>query len=141
MICLPLVESVLSNAPNAVTGISPNQYLFGNLFTAHRGLHTPFSGPKPSNEYLDQLHALQPLIIQSCQRYHAEQADKNIQSGLNQTLTEFPPGSYVVVTYPERPPHKLAAPLRGPFLVQGTINDGLQSSETYIVQDLTTGNL
>jgi transposase InsO family protein len=33
MICLPLVESVLSNAPNAVTGISPNQYLFGNLFT------------------------------------------------------------------------------------------------------------
>ncbi|MFN9910114.1 MAG: hypothetical protein ACK56F_29045, partial [bacterium] len=39
---LPIVSSIINNVINSVTGLSPNEYLYGSLFTTHRGLATPF---------------------------------------------------------------------------------------------------
>jgi len=140
-LALPIVESIVNNVPNTTTGISAMQYLYGPLFTAHRGLNTPFPGPRPLDETLRHLHKLQPLLIQASQRHQATRSDAQVSNSLNRTLTRFAIGSYVVVTYPNRPPHKLLSRYRGPFLVKDRVRDGSKESDTYICQDLPTGKV
>jgi len=136
---LPIVESIINNVPNTVTKITPNQYLHGNLFSAHRGLNTPFRGKRPVKQILQELWDIQPLLIHASQRFQAKEADQRIAAGLRTPLTRFTPNSYVVISYPNRPPDKLSSKYRGPFLLKGPVTTGKKTSDAYIVEDLTTG--
>jgi hypothetical protein len=138
---LPIVESIINNVPNSITGLSAMQYLYGPLFTAHRGLNTPFPPAKPVDKVIQELHGLQPLLIAASQRYQAQTADAKIFNSLAARTTRFPTNSYVVVTYPNRQPHKLLSRYRGPFLVKDQVKDGDKVSDTYICQDLVTGKI
>jgi hypothetical protein len=86
------------------------------------------------NEYLRQLWDLQPLLIQASQLHQAEVSDNRRKAGLDRELDRFESGSYVVVRYTERPP-----PVRGPFLVKGRVTEGAKETDTYIVEDMTSG--
>jgi hypothetical protein len=136
---LPIVESIINNVPNSVTQITPNQYLHGNLFTAHRGLNTPFKGKRPMKEFLQQLWDIQPILIKASQAFQAAEADQRISKGIKKPLTRFAPDTYVVVSYPTRAPDKLTPKYRGPFLLKGPVTNGKKTSDSYIVEDLTTG--
>jgi hypothetical protein len=91
------------------------------------------------NEYLRTLWDLQPLLIRASQIHQAEVSDTRRKAGLERDIDRFDPGTYVVVRYPERAPNKLSSPVRGPFLVKGRITEGEKETDTYIVEDLTSG--
>ena len=136
---IPIVESIMNNVANTVTGITPNQYLHGVIFDAHRGLNSPFAGKRPITKYLQDLWDLQPLLIQASQAHQAEQSDARHAAGLRRVIDDFEPGSYVVVTYPDRSPTKLSSKYRGPFLVKQRVTEGKKKTDTYIVEDITSG--
>jgi hypothetical protein len=131
---LPIVSSIINNVINSVTGLSPNEYLYGSLFTTHRGLATPFPpNSRPVTDIISEIHRLQPLIIAASQRWQAAHLDSIVSKSLRTPLDEFHPGEFVLVKYPNRPPSKVNSKYRGPFLVQA------RHSDSYICQDLTTG--
>jgi hypothetical protein len=130
---LSIAESIVNNTINSVTGLTPIQYLHGNLFTSNRSLLVPFPGPLPMGEVLQRMQSNQLAMIKASQLFQAQTSDSRIASTINDTVTIFPTGSFVTVTYPNRPPTKFSSKFRGPFLVQSFNND------QYFVQDLTTG--
>ena len=132
---LTIANGIVNNTVNAVTKITPIQYLHGNLFTAYRNILQPFPGPLPMIDSLHQIRQVHIDLVNRSQIYQARASDKRIAQTVTVPSTIFPVGSFVTVTYPQRPPTKLHSKLRGPFLVQAIDND------KYTCQDLPTGKL
>ena len=132
---LSIAESIINNTVNSVTNLTPIQYLHGNLFTANRSLLIPFPGPLPMGEALQRMQSNQLAMIKASQLFQAQDSDARIATTIPNTTTIFPTGSFVIATYPNRPPSKLSSKLRGPFLVQDFNND------QYFVKDLTSGKI
>ena len=86
-------------------------------------------------EVLQRMQSNQLAMIKSSQLFQAHDSDTRIAATMPHPITIFPVGSFVTVTYPNRPPTKFSSKLRGPFLVQDFTND------QYFVKDLTTGKL
>jgi len=132
---LSIAESIVNNTVNSITQLTPIQYLHGNLFTANRSLLIPFPGPTPMGDVLQRMQSNQLAMIKSSQLFQAHDSDARIAATMPHPITIFPVGSFVTVTYPNRPPTKFSSKLRGPFMVQDFTND------QYFVKDLTTGKL
>ena len=134
---LPLVQRIINATPHSATGVPPARLLYGDAVTLDRGVITPFQeahGPIVVEDYIIKLTAAQQAIIQASQDHQ----DLVVEERLKKTPenpTEFEVGDYVLVSYPERPPTKLAPRWRGPLIIvdsQGT---------TYKCQDLSTKKL
>jgi hypothetical protein len=74
-------------------------------------------------------------MIHQSQIYQARHSDARIKATVQAPSSLFPIGSYVTVTYPNRPPSKLHSKLRGPFIVKSITNDA------YFCEDLPTGKI
>jgi hypothetical protein len=95
---------------------------------------TSVNGTIQTAEYLETLRKTQLLLIQSTQKFLEENAA--IREGKGNLITEyetFDIGDYVLLSYPSRPPTKLAGLYRGPLIIHRKIR-----KDIYEVRDLVT---
>jgi putative transposase len=149
-VVLPLVQRILNAAPNAVTGVSPAQLIFGNSVDLDRGIFLPTEeregteGVTPSiKQYLDKLLAAQSVCIEIARQKQllfdvsnlTREGEEDAEPRQN---TEFGVNSYVLLRYPNTGvvnggrPDKLRTRWQGPFRVIERIGD------RYKLQNLVT---
>jgi hypothetical protein len=150
---LPLVQRIFNSSINDSIGTTPTQILFGNAINTERGL---FAGSETSqhasltsmSDWVEKMLTAQADIIaiaQETQRKtdmeHMFPSPKRIRTSTSSEdlpVTEFPNGTFVLVSYPNnpitgmRPPDKLMATLKGPYKVVNSVGSAIT------VQNLVT---
>ncbi|KPA73067.1 hypothetical protein ABB37_10147 [Leptomonas pyrrhocoris] len=132
---LPLVQRIINATPHAATMVAPSRLLFGSAVDTDRQLLKPISSERRSvtvEDYVQELIQAQESLIAASQDHQ----DKVIEERLSQSAenpTEYAAGDYVVVSYPDRPPSKLAPRWRGPLIIADRVG-----SDMYQCQDLVT---
>jgi len=125
--CLPLVQRILNSTIHESIGMTPAQLLFGNNVDLDRGIFLDnsesLSEDAPTTDvqnralrdHIEALWKAQDTLVAKAQEIQEEvlaKLDKSKQpSG---PISQYEPGSYVLLTYPDRPPSKLHMPWRGP---------------------------
>ena len=73
-------------------------------------------------DYLFKLREAQSILVQVTQDYlQRHQRKRSVDGGpKNSEVTKFAAGDYVLLTYPNRPPNKLAGMYRGPKVITAT---------------------
>ena len=121
-ICLPLVQRILNATTHSTTGFAPAELitpavpLNSGIIFPHRTAQTV--GDVQS--YITKLYEHQGKIIDLAQKSLAKKDATNMQLRKKaKPLTEFPVGSYVLLTHPRdsRAPSKLDSVWRGPYQV------------------------
>jgi hypothetical protein len=133
---LPLVQRIMNAAPHAGTGTAPVRLLFGDAITPDRHLlvdSKDFEGKSSTVEdYIQQLQVSQATLVAASQQHQEKVVARRLKDS-PATPTTFQVGDYVLVSYPNRPPSKLAPRWRGPMVIVEQIG-----SNSYSCQDLTT---
>ena len=122
---LPLVQRIINSKVHLTTGVSPAQLLFGNAIDLDDQI---LNSPSESNstttisDWADKMLTKQKQIITLAQKYQMEHDEHHLLTKVtevknNNVIEEFPINSFVLVEYPNRPPHKLALQNAGPFRV------------------------
>ena len=132
--CLPLVQHIINNALNRVTGLAPAQLLYGDAIDLSRQLLTlpPEEGRVVAfADYLEGLIHAQSnyarLALEAQQRHVAAYLEQ-----LPANPTSFNVGDCVLVSYPNQAPSKLHPRWRGPMIVMSI------AGNTYECQDVLT---
>jgi len=128
---LPLVQRILNATHNSSIGTYPAQLLFGDALPIQGPLlctATESTLPTPLHAYLKTLlHHITTVVIKSqdflMNRQHLTDARRD-QLRLAQPH-EFQVGDYVLVSYSNRAPHKLAAVYRGPLKIVERVRDDM----------------
>ena len=132
---LPLIQRIINATPHRTTGTSPVRMLFGGTVSLNRGLVSESrSDDAPVStveDYVQQLAEAQRVLLDAA-RQHQEKVIAEYLKDSPGNPTEFPDGSYVLVSYPDKPPSKLHPRWRGPMVVVD------HSTSTYRCQDLNT---
>jgi Chromo (CHRromatin Organisation MOdifier) domain len=135
---LPLVQRILNFTKDGSINVAPAQVIFGDMIPASQAIDmTSTDGSVPVSEYLRVLKTKQLALIQATQEYLKQQSD--IKDGKTDLIVELPNydiGDYVLLSYPSRPPSKLAGLYRGPLVVTRKLRKDL-----YEVTDLITNKL
>ena len=122
---------------SSVTGVSPNDLLFGGKLETEGALlqQIPQSVQlTPLSDWSSDMLSTQNKLIALAQKRQREKDDNHIVKG-NTSVTQFAPNSFVLVSYPNtpmgrKPPSKLHTPWKGPMRVIS--NKGAE----YTVHDL-----
>jgi hypothetical protein len=126
----------MNAAPHAGTGTAPVRLLFGDAITPDRHLlvdSKDFEGKSSTVEdYIQQLQVSQATLVAASQQHQEKMVAQRLKDS-PATPTTFQVGDYVLVSYPNRPPSKLAPRWRGPMVIVEQIG-----SNSYSCQDLTT---
>lgn len=143
---LPLVQRIMNAQRLIPTGTSPAQIIFGNalnldagiLLTAASNNETPQNQRRRLSEWTAKMLKVQQDIItvaqQTQSKTHEDYFDK-----FDNTRTEFPINSYVLVNYGDKqPPTKFHAHWRGPYRV---VHQDDTDKNRYTVQNLVTNKL
>jgi transposase InsO family protein len=143
---LPLVQRIMNAQRLIPTGTSPAQIIFGNALNLDAGIllstntnnETPQTQRRRLSEWTAKMLKLQHDIISVAQqtqsKTHEDYFDK-----FNDTRTEFPINSYVLVNYGDKqPPTKFHAHWRGPYRV---VHQDDTDKNRYTVQNLVTNKL
>lgn len=133
---LPLVQRVINATPHLATGAPPVRMLFGDAVQLDRGVLLPFRDGAAAEDvavedYVQRLTAAQREILRASQEHQDRVVEQRVAES-PEDPTSFEPGEYVLASYPNRPPSKLAPRWRGPLVVverQGSV---------YQCQDLLT---
>ena len=137
---LPIVQRICNATYVSSIGCSPSELIFGSGLHLNRGLTTSFTFstcPPSPLPYINSLLNSQASLIRASQLFLAQQRDYAAASEriTNSSATDFPPNSYVLVTYPTEFRPKLANQLRGPFRVVSSLHS------TYLLQSLTDNSI
>jgi hypothetical protein len=135
---LPLVQRILNYSIDGSLGIAPAQIIFGDMLPINISFDMRSeNGIVPVTEYLTQLKSKQLSLIQASQSFLSKQAEKrDSKSDLIQELPEYQIGDYVLLSYPSRPPSKLAGLYRGPMMIHRKLR-----KDMYEVIDLITNKI
>jgi hypothetical protein len=135
---LPLVQRILNFTKDGSIGLSPAQVIFGDMLPIGPSIIVSVTDRViQSNEYLETLRKNQLWLIQESQKFLEENA--TVREGKGNVITDYPSfdiGDYVLLSYPSRPPSKLAGIYRGPLVVHRKIRDDL-----YEVRDLVSDTI
>jgi transposase InsO family protein len=145
--CLPLVQRILNATVHDTTGLAPAQILFGNAVDLDRGIFLDYHGKdlpdKPTTDkaniqlrqYVDELWSKQQELMELA-RSHQKQHDEEhkIANAPKGPITEYPPQTLILLSYPDRPPSKLHMPWKGPRRVLK------QEGPHVTVQNILNGN-
>jgi len=130
---LPLVQRILNFTKDGSINLCPAQVIFGDMIPMDASIIMSSSdGVIPTSDYLEMLKVKQLRLIQESQRYLEENAVT--REGKGNLIIDYPlfdVGDYVLLSYPSRPPSKLAGIYRGPLVIHRRIRKDL-----YEVRDL-----
>jgi hypothetical protein len=143
---LPLVQRIMNAEIHLSTGVSPAQIVFGNSIDLDRMILNPpvapevsvprtrscgsalrqAPGEQPLSEWMGKMLKNQSLLIKLAQDDLDARDYKHITANrLIGPRTEFPAGSYVLVSPPEGKGTKLSSPWHGPYRVVTSSQDTL----------------
>jgi hypothetical protein len=117
---LPMVMRIINSKTHTVTGVSPAQLLYGHKIDLDRRILQPahqMESEQTFHEWVNHMTKQQDKIIDIALQHQLEVNVEHMNSCNDQLLTEFPDDSYVLLSYPTRPPTKLLMEWRGPFKV------------------------
>lgn len=139
---LPLVQRVVNASWHSALGTSPIRVMFGAAVTPDRMLCSVSADAEQSpvvvEDYVQRLINAQRELIRASEEHQQEVIDKRLAVGIGDEVVAYEVGDYVLVSYPERPPSKLAPRWRGPMVVAEVPRvDG----STVVCQDLRTQKL
>jgi len=117
---LPLVHRILNYTLDGSIGTQPGRVIFGDMVDCDLAMHLQegTTGRNPE-DYLLKLREAQSILVQVTQDYlKKHQRKRSVDGGpKNLEVTKFAVGDYVLLTYPNRPPNKLAGMYRGPVVI------------------------
>jgi hypothetical protein len=128
---LPLVQRILNFTIDGSTGTQPARIIFGDMLPLEHAFDTDLPDrPVEVSQYLIELSTAQKALIEASQAYlSANQRRRAAPISISDRPIAV--GDYILLTYPSRPPSKLASLYRGPFIVTDHDHDML-----YTVLDL-----
>jgi hypothetical protein len=135
---LPLVQRILNYTKDGSIGLAPAQILFGDMLPTNPFIDMVTDQETvPVADYLLKLKEKQMVLIRESQLFLEQQANKREgKSNVVVDLPEYQLGDYVLLTYPSRPPTKLAGLYRGPMIIHKKIR-----KDIYEVLDLITNKV
>jgi hypothetical protein len=91
----------------------------------------------PLAEYLLKLKEKQIILIKESQKFLMQRAEsRESKSNIVEDLPEYQVGDYVLLSYPSRPPSKLAGMYRGPMIIHKKVR-----KDIYEVLDLISNKI
>lgn len=137
---LPMVQRILNSIVDSSLGTSPARLIFGPDMPIHDNLTVVESGilvtdyVQRLNEQLQLVHGIARQTLDA-----RDEAHRRRQTALDKDKpVKLGPGDYVLLVYPERPPHKLAPVLRGPYIVLEAQRDDLITISNLISNRIST---
>jgi hypothetical protein len=138
--CTPLVQRIMNASVHSATGLAPAAVVTPGI-DLNKGIVYPLTKGKDDtdslHEFTQKLLEHQAKIVRLVTtKLAAKKAIRLVQpEGSTRSVTEYLPGSFVLVAYPEgtRAPTKLHMPWIGPMQVVSRTNN------EYIVRNLVTG--
>jgi hypothetical protein len=121
---LPLVQRIINGEPHSVTGVAPSALLYGNSLNLSRGIWKPRVNDSiiKLSLYAQEVLSVQEMLEDKAFMNQANTEWERLKDSTAIQISSFPIGSFVVAKYESkdnRPPHKLATLVRGPFEVLG----------------------
>jgi transposase InsO family protein len=117
---IPLVMRIVNSSPHSRTRVEPYRLLFGNAVQLNRGIFLQQEARPdtdvPMSRFVSKLLSIQDQLL-TVARTSLRKADEAHIASYSAARTEFPIGSYVLLTYPTEPPTRLHPRKRGPFEV------------------------
>jgi len=134
---LPLVQRILNFTKDGSIDTSPSQLLFGNMLPTDVSiLMSSVDGSIRVSDYLKSLQSHQSVLIKRSQDYLTKQVDYRDHKVPISNSRSFKVGDYVLLSYPSRPPTKLAGLYRGPLIIHRQLHPDI-----YEVLDLITDRI
>jgi hypothetical protein len=124
---LPLVQRLLNFTVDFSLGESPAKVVFGDMIATnvYVDLAASYDGVLVS-DYLKQLKEVQTKLIEASRAHLDEEARKRDDKVPDEDAkSPIEKGDYVLMTYPARPPNKLASRYRGPLIVHEMERDDI----------------
>jgi len=121
-LAIPIVQRILNSAYSDRTGITPASLLFGNSLDLDRGIFLPLS-ERPSSDIplsttMSNMLAFQDKIMTTARSVLMETDKLHMGKLQGQSITVFPPDSFVLVKYRKgSPPSRVHTNWRGPMRV------------------------
>ena len=131
---VPIVQRIVNSCYHSSIGTAPIRLLYGGMVTANRGLLFPFYDNDSTSTYADyvqELGAAERELMEKSRQHQQKVIDEFLKDAPANPDT-FSVGDLVLVSYPQRPPSKLAALWRGPYSVT------VAGDRTFTVQDPVT---
>ena len=123
---LPLAQRIINTTKSSTTGWCPAEMMFGQRVNPDRCLlrePVDYSIESPTlREYMDRLVEDLQHINMHAQAVQEGDRKHRRRVTFSKAEAEFPVGSWVLVDWPDRPPTKLHAPVRGPFQIIRHVN-------------------
>ena len=135
---LPIVQRIFNSDIKEALGVSRAQVLFGNALDLDRGILLQYTASPTTStlsEWTASMLEAQRVLLQTAYDKQLISNRKHLDQDL--ALTEFPVGSYVLVSYELKPPDKLHTHYQGPLKVvasRGSIYS-LQNLVTEVIRD------
>ena len=117
-------QRIVNATVHSSIGMSPYQLLYGDTINLEEGIFIPFKTPDatPLNELITQAIATRQSLMESASK-HQDRINTKHLSNVPESITSYPIGSYVTVSYPDnilgRPPSKFHTKRKGPYKVVG----------------------
>ena len=129
---LPLVQRIINYAVDGSIGTQPGRVLFGDMVDCDlvMDLQEGTTGRNPE-DYLLKLREAQSIFVQTTQDYLRKHKRKISVDGGPKIW--FAAGDYVLLTYPNHPPNKLADIYRRPMVITS-----IDRQDLVYVRDLIT---
>jgi hypothetical protein len=116
---LPFVQRILNATPHSSIGTTPARLLFGDAVHLDREIFLPTSQSQRTavvEDYIQELTALQKDVVTASQEHQSSVVEARLAKNPSDTR-RFEIGQYVLISYPNRPPSKLAPKWRGPVII------------------------
>jgi hypothetical protein len=135
-ILAPIVAKIINSAVHTDLQCSPTQLVLRTNCdpSLYPSPNTPLVPPTDRGEFYEQLDAIQLDLLHRSRQHQANNTDLYLLENSTIINHVFSPGDYVLVKYPEKAPHKFAAPVTGPMLIVSRDNND------YVLRDLLTDN-
>jgi hypothetical protein len=135
-VVLPMIMRIINKSFKPSIGGVPHRLIHWAPTDLDRGLFDPFDMyvpmPPLQTEYVTALEEAYEHLLDATSEHILQEQSKVAARFEGIVPTEFPPGSYVLVSYPVRPPSKLHCRWRGPYEVMS------RDRNNVIVRDLTS---
>jgi hypothetical protein len=122
IIYLPMVQRIINSKIHDSIGVSPANLLFGNSINLDNQLlkNVNISEPQQLSVWVSDMLNKQNQFLKIAEKHQRIKNMKHLNKEIDE-LTVFPINSYVLLSYPTRPPNKLATQLAGPFRVVSSV--------------------
>lgn len=137
-VVLPMVMRIINKSYKQSIGATPHRLMHWAPTDLDRGMFDPFGMELPipplQTEYVTALEKAYGEILDATSLHILHEQEMVAARYVGTIPTEFPPGSFVLVSYTSRAPSKLHCRWQGPFEVMS------RERNNVIVRDLTSDN-